>query len=206
MGKPKGVFCVEGHWDRDLTRRHSVRPTLELLDGLESLRYIHRNAVTPEQLKYLLKEWSLRKYAAFEVGFFAFHGSPRSLWLSDSHETSLGDIAGWVAGRWQGKRIYVGGCSVLRGSDAYLTDFLHETGASLVCGFTKQVDWIESAAFETVVLHRLVNSGKVNSVEQLATSARWAPLAQHLGFRVVYPKGNSPKIPSMRSPGSTVSA
>lgn len=205
MPRLKGVFCVEGEWDRDLTKRRSVLPTLDMLERLGSLKHIHRSAVTPEQLKYHLDKWSSARYAAYEVGFFALHGAPSRMWLSDSHSTSLDEVAGWMSGRWQGRRIYIGGCSVLRGSDAYLTDFLYETGASMVCGFTKQVDWIESAAFETVILDRLVNSGKVNSVEQLASSTRWAPLAHHLGFRVVYANGYSVRIPSMRAGDSAVS-
>ncbi|MER7441271.1 DUF6642 family protein [Micromonospora avicenniae] len=205
MPKLKGVFCVEGEWHRDMTKRWSVLPTLEMLERLESLSYIHRSAVTQDQLKYVLGQWSSRKYSSYEVGFFALHGSPNQLWLSESQSTSLEEVADWMAGRWQGKRIYIGGCSVLRGSDTYLSDFLSRTGASMVCGFTKQVDWIESAAFETVILDRLVNSGKVNSVQQLAASARWAPLAQHLGFRVVYASGESFKIPAMRVGGSAVS-
>ncbi|SCL45920.1 hypothetical protein GA0070606_0886 [Micromonospora citrea] len=205
MPKPKGVFCVEGEWDSDLTKRRSVLPTLDMLERLGSLQHIHKSAVTAEQFRYFLEQWSSKRYSAYEVGFFALHGAPSELWLSKSHSTSLDEVAGWMSGRWQGKRIYIGGCSVLRGSDAYLADFLYRTGASMVCGFTKQIDWIESAAFETVILDRLVNSGKVNSVEQLASSARWAPLANHLGFRVVYANGSSVRIPSMRAGGTGVS-
>ncbi|MFG2060872.1 DUF6642 family protein [Micromonospora sp. NPDC048871] len=205
MPRRKGVFCIEGEWHPDLTKRWSVRPTLQLLEQLESLRYIHQSAVTRDQLKYYVEQWSLRKYSSYEVGFFALHGSPSQLWLSNSQSTSLHEVATWISpGCWQGRQIYIGACSVLQGSDRDLSEFLKQTGASMVCGFTKQIDWIESAAFETVVLDRLVNAGKVNSLQQLVSSARWAPLAQHLGFRVVYATGESFKIPSMRSKGSSV--
>ncbi|MFD6752503.1 MULTISPECIES: DUF6642 family protein [Micromonospora] len=204
MPRLKGVFCVEGEWQRDLRNRWSVLPTLEMLQRLDSLKYIHKSAVTRDQLKHYLDQWSMHRYASYEVGFFALHGAPSELWLSDSQSTSLGEVAGWVAGRWKGKRIYIGACSVLRGSDRQLSDFLKRTGASMVCGFTRQVDWIESAAFEMIILERLVNGRRVDSVEQLAASTRWAPLAQHLGFRVVYSAGHSFKIPSMRSEGSAL--
>lgn len=205
MPKRKGVFCVEGEWHPDMTKRWSVRPMLELLEGLDSLRAIHRSAVTRDQLRYLLGQWSLARYASFEVGFFALHGSPRQLWLSQKESTSLDELGEWAAGAWSGKRIYIGACSVLRGSDTDMADFLSRTGAAMMCGFTKQVNWIEAAAFETVLLDRLVNSGKVNSVQQLVASARWAPLAHHLGFRVVYATGESFKIPAMRVGGSAAS-
>ncbi|MEV6692037.1 hypothetical protein AB0M35_11285 [Micromonospora sp. NPDC051196] len=198
MAKPGGVFCVEGQWDNNLAERGSVLPTLELLERLGAIRFIHRDTATPQELRYFLDRWLTHKYSAYEVGFFALHGSPSEVHLSDSHSVRLKEIAGWMAGRCAGKRLYFGSCSALRSSDSALAEFLEETQASMVCGFTKTIDWIESAAFETVILNRLVNGGKVNSVELLARSTRWAPLAQHLGFRVVY-KGDRRRLPSMRS-------
>jgi hypothetical protein len=78
---------------------------------------------------------------------------------------------------------------VLRASDRVLTDFLHETKAAMLCGFTKAIDWVESAAFETVVLNALVNGGKIDSAERLMRSSRWRALSDHLGFRAVYANG-----------------
>ncbi|MFC0505724.1 DUF6642 family protein [Micromonospora costi] len=200
MAKPGGVFCVEGLWDNDLAQRGSVLPTLELLERLGTIRFIHRDTATPEELHYFLDRWLTRKYSTYEVGFFALHGSPSEVHLSDSHSVRLKEIASWMSGRCEGKRLYFGSCSALRASEGTLAEFLRETGAAMVCGFTKKIDWIESAAFETVVLNRLVNGGRVNSVEQLARSARWAPLAQHLGFRVFYRNGDPARLPSMRTP------
>lgn len=42
----------------------------------------------------------------------------------------------------------------------------------MVCGFTRTIDWVESAAFDTVLINRLANGQKANSVEQLVGSAR----------------------------------
>jgi hypothetical protein len=96
-----------------------------------------------------------------------------------------------MAERCEGKRLYFGSCSALRAPDATLAEFLRETKAAMICGFTKDIDWIESAAFETVVLNSLVNGVRADSVERLMKTARWAPLARHLGFRVVYANGRS---------------
>ncbi|MGW5555603.1 DUF6642 family protein [Micromonospora sp. NPDC003944] len=191
VAKPGGVFCVEGQWHDNLEERGSVLPTLELLERLGALRYIHRDTATPQELRYFLERWLSRKYAAYEVGFFALHGAPTKLQLSDTHSVGLAEIASWLSGRCEGKRLYFGSCSSLRASDTTLAEFLRETKAAMICGFTKNIDWIESAAFETVVLNRLVNSSKINGIEQLMKSERWAPLARHLGFRVVYRNGVS---------------
>ncbi len=73
MAKPGGVFCVEGQWEDDLNSRGSVLPTLELLERLNSIRYIHRDTATAEELHYYLDAWLSRKYADYKVGFFALH-------------------------------------------------------------------------------------------------------------------------------------
>lgn len=70
----------------------------------------------------------------------------------------------------------------------------------------KAIDWVESAVFDTVLVDRLVNGQRTNSVEQLVGSARWVSLAEHLGFRVAYRTGSGPRLPAMRRPESSVSA
>ncbi|MFE0590682.1 DUF6642 family protein [Micromonospora echinospora] len=198
MAKPGGVFCLEGQWDDDLAHRGSVLPTLELLERLGAIRFIHRDTATPAELKFFVDRWLTAKYAAYQVGFFAIDGSPGRLCLSKPYELDLAEVAELMAGRADGKRLYFGTGSVLRASDATLVELLRVSGASMLCGFTKRIDWLESAAFETVVLNRLANSDKVNGVELLARSPRWAPLAEHLGFRVVYRNGESRRVPAMR--------
>lgn len=191
MPKPGGVFCVEGQWDENLSERGSVLPTLELLERLGAIRFIHRDTATPQELRHYLEVWLSRKYTAYHVGFFALHGAPTKLHLSDAHTVGLAEMASWMAGRCDGKRLYFGSCSALRASDTTLSEFLRETKAAMICGFTKDIDWIESAAFETVVLNNLVNGARADSVERLMKTSRWEPLAQHLGFRVVYANGRS---------------
>ena len=184
-----GIFCVEGQWHRDLRERGSVLPTLELLERCGTIRFIHRNVATPDELSFFLNRWTLRQYADYNVGFFAMHGEPTKLCLTDWHTVELATVAGELEGQCTGKRLYFGSCSVLRASDRVLTDFLHETKAAMLCGFTKVIDWVESAAFETVVLNALVNGGKIDSAERLMRSSRWTALSDHLGFRAVYANG-----------------
>ncbi|GAB3138937.1 hypothetical protein GCM10027290_07200 [Micromonospora sonneratiae] len=193
-----GVFCVEGQWHRDLNERGSVLPTLELLERLGRIRFICKDAATPDELFYFLNRWLLRRYADYRVGFFAMHGEPSKLCLTDWHSVDLDDVAAQMSGRCEGKLLYFGSCSVLRASDARLQDFLAETGAALICGFSREVDWVESAAFETVLLDVLANGQRLNAAEMRMGSAHWAPLASYLGFRIVYANGRTWR-PSVRS-------
>ncbi|RKN15237.1 hypothetical protein D7147_25560 [Micromonospora musae] len=204
MAKPGSVFCVEGQWGDDLAERGSVLPTLELLERLGRIRFIRRDVATPGELRFYLEQWLSRKYTAYDVGIFAIDGGPGRLRLSGRHELDLSEVVGWLQGRCEGKRLYFDCGSVLRLSEPTLVEILEETGASMVCGFTKTIDWIESSAFDTVLVDRLANGRKANSVEQLVRSARWAPLAQHLGFRMVYQHSQGPRIPAMRRPESDV--
>lgn len=131
-----GVFCIEGQWHRDLNERGSVLPTLELLERLGKIRFIHKDAATRDELFYFVDRWLLKQYADHRVGFFAMHGEPSRLCLTDWESVALADVAELMAGRCEGRRLYFGSCSVLRASDAVLRGFLDATGAALICGYT----------------------------------------------------------------------
>jgi hypothetical protein len=186
---PGGIFCLEGQWDRDLADRSSVEPTLDLLNRLGLARFIHKDVATREELEYFLDRWLLKKYADYRVGFFAMHGEPTRLLLTDRLAIGLDALASHLNGRCVGKRLYFASCSVMRTSDAALQSFLSVSGAALVCGYTREVDWIESAAFETIVLDALANGSKINAAEQRMSKSQWSPLASYLGFRIVYSNG-----------------
>ena len=197
-----GVFCVEGQWHRDLNDQSSVLPTLELLQRLQAIRFIHKDVATREELAYFLDRWLLRQYTDYKVGFFAMHGEPSTLCLTDRDTVELDEVADMMTARAEGKRLYFGSCSILRASDARLLDFLDATGASMICGYTRDVDWVESAAFETVALQILANGDRADAVERRMGSTAWAPLAAYLGFRIVYANGRTwrpdgrPRVPA----------
>ncbi|MCO8271807.1 hypothetical protein M1L60_14510 [Actinoplanes sp. TRM 88003] len=184
-----GIFCVEGQWHRSLTDRSSVLPTLELLDRLKMCSFIHKDVATPEELHYFLKRWTERRYTRFKVGYFAMHGEASRLWVTDQSAVELDAVAENLEGGCKGKRLYFASCSVMRASDAVLTNFLEVTGAAMICGFARDVDWMEAASFELVLLNHLVNGNRVDAAERTMRSQRWAPLADHLGFRIHYANG-----------------
>jgi hypothetical protein len=63
------------------------------------------------------------------------------------------------------------------------------TGAELMCGFTRDVGWVESAAFETILLDALANGPRRDGAERRIGSAAWSAVAGYLGFRIVYANG-----------------
>ncbi|MEV4416730.1 hypothetical protein [Catellatospora sp. NPDC049609] len=183
-----GIFCIEGQWG-DLDRRESVQPILELLERLGRIRFIHKDVATPEEMDFYLSRWRLKRYSDYGVVYFAMHGDANRLELTEGRSLSLDELGERLEGRCVGRRIYFGSCSVMR-YPAKLARFVEQTGAELACGFTVSVDWLESAAFDTVLLDLLANSS-ASAVSKRMASARWAPLAAHLGFSIAYAGGRS---------------
>jgi hypothetical protein len=185
MPASPGIFCLEGQWEDDLSDRATVRPTLELLERLGEIRFIHKDVATAGDLDFFLDRWSLQRYAGYAVGYFAMHGSGSLLHLTKRHSVSLHHIADQLSGKCAGRRLYFGSCSVLQATDAILDDFLRRTGADLVCGYTKEVDWIESAAFDTMLLPYLASDNQ----RTMLAMPHWLPVVQQLGFRIHYRDG-----------------
>jgi hypothetical protein len=180
-----GVFCLEGQWQDDLSDQTSVRPTLELLERLGEIQFIHKSVATAADLDYFLGRWVLRAYSGYRLAYFAMHGSASKLELSGRHAVTLHHLAQQLEGKCAGRQMYFGSCSVLQASDEALRDFLRTTKAELVCGYTLPVEWVESSAFDTVLLAHLASGTQ----KKFLHSPHWSAVIQRLGFRIVYSDG-----------------
>lgn len=158
-----GVFCLEGDWDDNLRSRQSVEPMLQLLADCGELSYIHRDVATREELAHYLSRWFKRGMSTYRVGYLGFHGSRRTLHLGRD-DITLTDLAGLLAGKCASKTLYFGACSTLAIKDDELMEFCRTTGARGVVGYTRDVDYIESVAFEMILLSELVRSTNFKSV------------------------------------------
>jgi hypothetical protein len=176
---------LEGQWDDDLSDRTSVRPTLELLERLRVIQFIHKDVATQAELDHYLGRWTLRANAGYSVGYFAMHGTPAKLVLSRRSSVTLHHIAQELDGRCSGRRLYFGSCRVLNASETTMRDFLNQTKAELICGYTKDVDWVESSAFDTVLLTHLA----YGTQKELLAKPHWQAVTQQLGFRIIYADG-----------------
>lgn len=55
----------------------------------------------------------------------------------------------------KGKAVYFGSCLTLKTDPKRLQVFAKQTGARAVVGYRKEVDWLQSAAFDVLLLDRL---------------------------------------------------
>lgn len=167
MSTRGGVFCLEGSWaeDGDLTDRTSVEQQLRMLEGAgECGPVIHRDVATREEFEYYLREWLKPKYRArYSLAYLAFHGSKGEIGFG-SDGMRLDDLAELMGGKATQRIIYFGSCSTMAAPEPELRGFCKTTGAQAIVGYAKTVQWRESAAFDVLLIPRLLEMTNMRSV------------------------------------------
>ena len=147
-----GVFYLEGEWNVRLDERLSMEPMLQMLEQLGVIRFIRRDAATDSQLEHYLERW--RRYSSYRLLYLGFHGDRD--WLEVQPEgVSLDWLEQRLRGAAEGRTIHFGGCSILDLPVERLSRFCRETGARGVSGFRKEIDWLDSVAFELALVQAL---------------------------------------------------
>lgn len=186
-----GVFCIEGEWEDSMESRQSVEPALDALARIKYIRFIRRTANTREELDQYLSRWFERRLNAYEVGFLGFHGTPRTLYLGNI-ELTLSDLTGLIDGRACGKVLYFGSCKVMAAKEEELQQFCQETGAKAIAGYTTDVDWLESSAFELLLLADLAHSDRMKPAYDRMVR-KYPDFTRRLGFRMSHSTWTSPR-------------
>ena len=75
--------------------------------------------------------------------------------FADKSMLNLEELADIMKQRFKGWTIHFGSCNTLKAKDEDLKEFVKVTGASLVTGYTKYVEWSESAALDILLFGRL---------------------------------------------------
>lgn len=152
--KPASVFCLETPWDDDLRHQATVRPMLEMLQLRCGMEFIHRDAATEAEVLYYLKKWGQRRYDQYRLGILAFHGVEDGL-VVGRDVIGLEALQEHLAGRLVGRTVHFSSCSTLRIDHDLIQEFLEITGARAVCGYTKAIDWMDSAVFDLALIDAL---------------------------------------------------
>jgi hypothetical protein len=182
------VFCVETPWNTDLRDRSSVRPLLEVLEAQSSVRFIHRDAATSEELEHYLKTWSQTRYKEYKLGYFPFHGDRDCLILGRRYY-GLGEMQELLAGKLAGRTVYFSSCATLGIGSGLIEEFRVTTGATAVCGFTKSIDWMDGAVFDLALINAVSWYARPSDAfRYLAKNHDGA--VKRLGFRAVWNGGS----------------
>ena len=141
--------------------------------------------------------------AEYRVGYLAVHGERGAVRVG-RHKLTLEHLAAWSSldavrahsdedlddPEWtvdlSGKVLYLGSCSSLRVSRDRLEVLRRTTGARLVCGYTKDVEWFASGGFDVMLLSALaaaMDRDRPNPAVAVNRLGRQAgDLLDHLGF------------------------
>ena len=182
-----GVFCLEGPWSANLTDESTVEPLLQLLKNRREIRYIHRDTATIEEFNEYATRWAQTQYDDYSFGYLAFHGSKAEISLGRSH-ISIDALGKTLEGKCAGRTIYFGSCKTLATSWEELEEFLARVRARAVCGYTEDIDWVQSAAFELNLLSTVPRSKRIDA-GFLALQKGNGDTMNKLGFRALWANG-----------------
>lgn len=179
-----GIFCLEGEWESNLRLKESVLPVLELLERLGQIKWIHRDAATIGEVTHYLKKWSQKGYHDYPVLYLATHGDKGVLqWGPTNEDMTLEALAALLGESARGRYVYLGSCLTLF-NERQVQTFVETTGVKAVLGYRKTVDWIESAAFDVILLSTIANhTGRPETLFKELTT-RHGELAALLKFVV----------------------
>lgn len=195
---PGGIFCIES-WSGRITNRSTVLPLLEFISQDSDVRFIHRNIETNAELHHYLSRFA--GLDSYGVAYLAMHGSRGKVHAGGS-TVALSQLGDWARlddnrppndlrdSEWstdfRGKVLYLGSCSTLQRQTARLQELKRQTGAAAICGYTRSVDWTESAAFELMLLPALASAtqGERTTVARAIRRLRnrTGDLMDNLGF------------------------
>jgi hypothetical protein len=134
-----GIFYLETDWwgVKDPT---TVEPVLHLL----------------RSVAYYVRKWTCEGLSRYPVLYLGFHGRPGLLLVGEGRgrqrEMTLDRLAELLDGKCKGKVIHFGSCSTLDVHGHTLKSFLRKTGALALFGYRGTTDWLDSAAFEVLLL------------------------------------------------------
>ncbi|MDE0039858.1 MAG: hypothetical protein OXU77_20215 [Gammaproteobacteria bacterium] len=171
METKKRIYCIEGVHDwGDGKIEPTVEPMLELLQKTGYWDYLHRTCATSAELRYRLEEEWNEVCEKGSVLYFASHGAPDQVWLSD-------EVAGLVTMKeWAdctGCHVHFGGCDTFSGGEHNLSDFMNSTNATSVSGYAREVGWVDwTAPALTLELQFFAQLSGVNIVNQTRNRAR----------------------------------
>ncbi len=160
-----------------------MRPAFDLLAGQEYVQVVHRDVGTTTELEYYAKKMTERRYDRFEMVYLAFHGEPGRLWVGEEG-ISLDRLAELLGDACRGRVVHFGSCSTMRLSPDRLAEFKARTGAVAVSGYTKDIDWLESCAFELMLIGALTHY-KTRAAAFKYVERTLPQLAEQLGWHRV---------------------
>ena len=150
----KNIVCLESFWTYDVENRLSVSPLLEILSKKDGSRSVTLTCNIIDELKFNLGIARKAKRAGFCILYLAFHGYPGGIYLPDM-KIDIESLAEFMGKGFRDWIVFFDSCSTLRIEKGRVLGFMEKTGVSTVIGYRKDMDWLEGAAVDLLVLNWL---------------------------------------------------
>ncbi|HBZ25644.1 MAG TPA: hypothetical protein DEO54_05310 [Rikenellaceae bacterium] len=186
----KKIFCLETEWDLSKTKKMrdktSILPLLSFLEQSEGVEYIFRNVASRMDLKYYLSQLKYKTYYDFQIVYLAFHGSSKAIEIPSepNNPLSFTEFIDISDGILQNKIVHFGSCRTLHTSEKTIKEFKDITGARIVSGYTKSIDFVRSSILDIAYFLELVHTINLGTIEK-KMSKRYGDLMSDLGFKII---------------------
>lgn len=182
MKNQRFIYCLEGSWNKNPRSNQTIKPILDLLFTFSKIKYIYRKCTNKENFIKELQRFSQKRYSNYTVLYIAYHGRKNRIYFGKEYIT-LKEIANVLEGKLNGKIVHFGSCSTLNTTEKNITNFINRTGCSLISGYQKDVEYIDSSAFEMVYFESLQRKSINKIWKYLQTS--YSQLTTKLHFTII---------------------
>jgi len=174
---------MEGTWSNRVSDVRSVDPVLRALGDAGVARHARFPVNDGDDFLKALTRWGQAQHDPYDIGYVAMHGSPGKVYPSRK-QVDLLQLAGRLPPRaLANKVLHFGSCSVLEDPESH-KPLLDAFGVRALTGFTKEVGWFESLAFELLLFECLAYYQRVHAAEAYVRK-NYGQLADMLGFVMV---------------------
>jgi len=186
----KNIFCLETEWDLSRTKRMrdkaSMLPLLNFLEDSIGIEYVFRKVASRSDLNYYLSQLKYNTYKDYSIVYLAFHGSSKRIELPAEVKKPLSfeELADISKGTLEDRIVHFGSCRTLYTSDRIIQDFKKITGARIVSGYTKSIDFVKSSILDIAYFSELNHTIKVGTIEN-KMQKYYGDLMNELGLKIV---------------------
>jgi hypothetical protein len=182
--KEKHIFCIEGDWDKNPTKKISIKSSLDFLEQNSTIKTSHHKCSTKEEFYKRINQFLTKRNEKFSIFYFAFHGSCNGI-LIGKEFIDLNELGEQFERKLHNKIIHFGSCSTLKISKKQINNFLEQTNALCVSGFKKDIPFTSSTLFDALYFELCQNYKNTASIES-KMKHYYENKIKELGFQMNY--------------------
>ena len=111
---------------------------------------------TKEELIYFLNRFKSKSVQdKFPILYFGFHGLKECICLAGKETFTLTELGDVLENSAKGKVLYFASCDTVNIDERKIKKLLEKTGAIAAIGYKMDIDWMQSTAFDLLVLDAL---------------------------------------------------